>query len=70
MSTETETTGMDPQVLADLDAVMRRVIDGTPVDPETSRRIRERAERVTEEIHRAHGDVDVNQLLHESRDDA
>jgi hypothetical protein len=69
MSTEAETTGIDPQVLADLDAVMRRVIDGTPVDPEISRRIRERAERVTEETYRAHGDVDVNQLLYDSRDD-
>jgi len=70
MNTETETTGSDPQVQADLDAVMRRVIDGTPVDAEICRRIRERAERVTEEIYRAHGDVDVNQLLHDSRDDA
>jgi hypothetical protein len=70
MSTEQEIGGMDPQVLADLDAVMRRIIDGTPVDPEVSRRIRERAERVTEETYRAHGDVDVNQLLHDARDDA
>jgi hypothetical protein len=70
MNTETETTSIDPQVLADLDAVMRRIIDGTPVDPEISRRIRERAERVTDEIYRARGDLDVNQLLHDSRDEA
>ena len=43
---------VDLQVLADLDAVMKRIIDGTPVDPETSRRIEERAERITEEIRR------------------
>jgi hypothetical protein len=70
MSTDVESTRIDPQVLADLDAVMRRIIDGTPVDPEIARRIRERAERATEETYRAHGDVDVNQLLHDSRNDA
>ncbi len=70
MSTHTETTDTDPQVLADLDAVMKQVMDGTPVDAATSRRIRERAERVTEETYQAHGDVDVNQLLRDSRDDA
>lgn len=41
---------MDLQVLADLDAVMKRISDGTPVDPETSSRIEERANRITEEI--------------------
>ena len=35
---ETEPAGNDLQLLADLDAVMQRIIDGTPVDPETSRR--------------------------------
>jgi hypothetical protein len=45
MSTaETEPAGIDLQVLADLDAVMKRIIDGTPVDPETSRPIEERAD--------------------------
>ena len=54
MSTaETEPAGIDLQVLADLDAVMKRIIDGTPVDPETSRRIEERADRITEEIRRS-----------------
>jgi len=59
MSTaETQSAGIDQQVLADLDAVMKRIIDGTPVDPETSRRIEERANRVTEEIYRTHGLID------------
>ena len=59
MSTaETQPTGIDLQVLADLDAVMKRIIDGTPVDPETSRRIEERADRITEEIRRTHGLID------------
>jgi len=59
MSTaETESAGIDLQVLADLDAVMKRIIDGTPVDPETTRRIEERANRITEEIYRRHGLID------------
>ena len=36
----TESVGIDLQVLANLDAVMKRIIDGTPVDPETSEHLR------------------------------
>jgi hypothetical protein len=43
---ETKPTGIDPEVLADLDAVMKRITDGTPVDAQTSRRIEERADRI------------------------
>ncbi len=72
MSTaETEPVGTDPQVLADLDAVMKRIIDGTPVDPETSRRIEERADRITDEIRRTRGVMDDDRfqaLLHEDDD--
>jgi hypothetical protein len=47
MSTaETKPAGIGLQVLADLDAVVKRFIDGSPVDPETSRRIEERADRI------------------------
>ena len=68
---ETEPAGIDLQVLADLDAVMKRIIDGTPVDPETSRRIEERADRITEEIRRTRGvmdDVRFQALLHDDDD--
>jgi len=72
MSTaETETPGIDLQVLADLDAVMKRIIDGTPVDPETSRRIEERADRITEEIRRTRGVMDdarFQALVHDDDD--
>jgi hypothetical protein len=72
MSTaETEATRIDLQVLADLDAVMKRIIDGTPVDPETSRRIEERADRITEEIRRTRGlmdDARFQSLLHDDDD--
>jgi hypothetical protein len=71
MSTaETEPAGIDPQVLADLDAVMKRIIDGTPVDPETSRRIEERADRITEEIRRTRGVMDEDRFQALLDDDA
>jgi hypothetical protein len=67
----TDTSG-DSQVRADLDAVMKRIIDGTPIDPETSRRIEKRANRITEEIHRTHGVIDDAQFqaLLDDDDDA
>ena len=71
-TTKTEPVGIDPQVLADLDAVMRRISDGTAVDPETSRRIEERANRITEEIRRTRGvmaDDRFEALLHDDEDE-
>ena len=68
---ETVPAGIDLQVLADLDAVMKRIVDGTPVDPETSRRIEERADRITEEIRRTQGVMDDARflaLLHDDED--
>jgi hypothetical protein len=70
-TTETEPAGIDLQVLADLDAVMKRLLDGTPVDPATSRRIEERADRITEEIRRTRGVMDdarFQALLHDDDD--
>jgi hypothetical protein len=68
---QTIAAGIDPQVLADLDAVMKRIIDGTPVDSETSRRIEERADRITEQIRRTRGVMDddrFERLLHDDDD--
>lgn len=68
---ETQHAGIDPQALADLDAVMKRIIDGTPVDSETSRRIEQRADRITEEIRRSRGVMDDDRfqaLLHHNDD--
>jgi len=69
-TSETKTVGTDPQVLADLDAVMERILTGKSLEPETSRRIRERAERITEEIRQKHGELDIAvQLIRETRDE-
>jgi hypothetical protein len=70
-SAQTRATGIDPEVLADMDAVMKRIIDGTPVDPETSRRIEERADAITEQIRRTRGVMDddrFERLLHDDDD--
>jgi hypothetical protein len=72
MSTaKAEPTTIDLQVLADLDAVIKRIMDGTPVDPETSRRIEERGDLITEEIRRTRGvmgDARFQSLLHDDDD--
>ena len=58
MSTDTKTTGSDPQERADFEAVLRHAFHGEPLDPEVARRVHERAARVTEEIYRLHGEID------------
>ena len=72
MSTaQTKPPAIDPQVLADLDAVMKRISDGVAVDPETSRRIEERADRITAEIRLTRGVMDDDRfqaLLHDDDD--
>jgi hypothetical protein len=44
---------------ADAQAVLDHVATGAPLDPEVARRVRERAERVREEVFRRHGVVDL-----------
>jgi hypothetical protein len=59
MNTHTLTTGIPADILADGEAVIESLMTGRPLDPEISRRIDERAERITEEIRRTHGIVDI-----------
>lgn len=68
MATQTETTGIDPQVMDDLRAVVKHLMDKTPLEPELARRIDERADRITERLRRDNVDIDVVQLLREVRD--
>jgi hypothetical protein len=70
MNTETKTSGVDHAVLADLDSLMRHLADKTPVDPELSRRVEERADRVMEELRRKHEPIDVDKLLRDTRDES
>ncbi|HUY35031.1 MAG TPA: hypothetical protein VMV69_19945 [Pirellulales bacterium] len=60
MSTETkETIVIDPQSLADCEAVLRHVLRKEPLDPEIARRVHRRAARITEEIQRKHGILEI-----------
>ena len=48
-----------PELLADTQAVIDHVVLGKLLDPEVARRIRERAERISEEIRQKHGVLDI-----------
>ncbi|HEX7378541.1 MAG TPA: hypothetical protein VF278_15585 [Pirellulales bacterium] len=54
MSTETKST-----IEADDEALMERVLHGKPLEPETYRRIRAEGDRITEEIRRRHGTIEI-----------
>ena len=67
MSTVEKTPTVDPQFLAHRHAAFDHAFNGTPIDPKTSRRIRQRAEAVIEEVRRTHGMMDVIDLLSDTR---
>jgi hypothetical protein len=48
-----------PELEADTRAVIEKLMTGKPLDPETYRRIRERSEKITAEIYRKHGLLDI-----------
>lgn len=59
MSDEKKTTDTSAEILADLDAVLKHVTSGTPIEPPLARRVRERSERMTEELRKQYGERDV-----------
>ena len=46
-------------VIADTDAVIESLATGKPLDPEIARRIRERGEKITEEIRQQYGELNI-----------
>jgi hypothetical protein len=50
---------VDPQALADEEAVAQSFANGTPLDPEVGRRVRERGQMIREEIRRQYGTLDA-----------
>ena len=48
-----------PDLLADTQAVIEHVVSGKRLDSEIARRVRERAERIREEIRQQHGVLDI-----------
>lgn len=69
-TTETRPDLLELQDQTDSEAVMRHVMEGTPIDPELKRRVEERANQITEDIRRKHGFIDVDKLIRDARDDA
>jgi hypothetical protein len=51
---ETTGAGLSPDLQGDTDALMQHLTCDTPLDPEVARRIRERGDRIREEIFRRH----------------
>jgi hypothetical protein len=48
-----------PELAADTQAVIDKLMTGKPLDPETYTRIRERADRIRDEIFEKHGLLDI-----------
>ncbi len=51
-------TEIKSQEDADREAVYRHAFGGQPLDPEIKKRVRERAARITEQMHKTHGFID------------
>jgi hypothetical protein len=55
---------------ADEQAVFEHAFRGKPLDPEVRRRVRERAEKISEELRRKHGEMNIAvDLIRETRDE-
>jgi hypothetical protein len=54
-----DTSCIPPDILADGEAVIDAVMSGKKLDPEIARRVEERAARITEEIRRKHGTLNI-----------
>ena len=67
---ETDTIASDPQIEADLAAVMDHVVSGKPLDPAVTRRVQERGEKIRQEVFAKNGPLNVAvDLIREGRDE-
>jgi hypothetical protein len=58
------------QTEADLDAVLNSARTGKPLDPEVERRVRDRAEKIRQEVLLKHGVLNIAvDLVREGRDE-
>jgi hypothetical protein len=70
MSIDLRTDALDSDVSSDLDAVLRHVATGAPLDTLVSERVRRRSERLTEDLRRTRGELNVAVgLVREIRDE-
>ncbi|CAN5411299.1 hypothetical protein BH10PLA2_BH10PLA2_03950 [soil metagenome] len=65
MSTVEKPPTVDPQIQADHEAAERYALEGKRFPPDLDRRISERAEKIRERL----APIDVNKLIHETRDE-
>jgi hypothetical protein len=56
---------VDPQIQADHEAAERYALEGKRFPPDLDRRIRERAEKIRQRL----APIDVDKLIHETRDE-
>lgn len=69
MATELQDTGIPSEVMADFEEISRLAAKGEKPSPELERRIRERSERVREQILQKHGVVTIGaDIIREMRD--
>ena len=59
MKTIEDIAGLAPDLAADTEAVIESMMTGKPLDPEIANRIRERGDRIREEILQKHGVLDI-----------
>lgn len=51
-------------------AILDRIMTGKALDPETYRRIRQRGQKITEELRRQHGEMNIAvDLIRETREE-
>jgi hypothetical protein len=54
-----QTDGVSPEEVADAQAVIEHAKSGKALDPEVARRVRERGDRIREEVFRQHGLLNI-----------
>jgi hypothetical protein len=54
-----DTTAIDPEILADAEAVLAAITSGKKPDAELFHRIQARSEQIRERVFREHGFVDI-----------
>lgn len=70
MSTELHDVGISPEVMADLEDVLRQSEHGIVSDSELVKRVTERSRRVQEELRRKHGQLNIAvDLIRATRDE-
>jgi hypothetical protein len=59
---------MSTETKLDMPTLLESVLSGHPLDPETTKKVREEAEKITEEVRQRCGTVDVVELVREARE--